>query len=298
MSAPRVHLFDAHVYIFRAWFSLPPMEAPDGTPTQAAYGFANTLIRYLTEERPSHVACCFDHTMTSFRNRRFPAYKASRLEAPPELEPQFALCVEVARALGLSTFSVPDFEADDLLGTLAQGMLADGARVRVISADKDLAQLVTEDGRVELYDLARDRALDADAVRQKFGVPPARIPDYLGLVGDSVDELPGVPGIGPKTAAAAVSGFGPLESFPSDLGPWQALGIRGARRAAERFASHREQALQVRDLATVVREVPGLETGIDHLVWEGPDLAAAEALCERLGWGRIATRIQEVGEST
>ena len=285
------HLIDAHVYIFRAYYSLPPMEAPDGTPTQAAYGFANTLIRYLTEQKPSHVACCFDHDLTSFRNDEFPAYKASRTEAPDDLEPQFEICVEVARALGLATFEVPDYEADDLLATVAERVTRRGGEAIIVTTDKDLAQLVTEDGRVVLYDLAKDRTLDAPAVRQRFGVDPGQIPDYLALVGDAVDELPGVPGVGPKGAAAALDAFGSLDAMPDDPDAWAKLPVRGARRIGERIATHREQALQVRGLATVVRDVPGLRVSAKELAWTGARRDAVEELFGRLGWGQIATRI-------
>ena len=287
------HIFDGHVYIFRAYYSLPEMEAPDGTPTAAAYGFANTLLKYIAEFSPSHAACCFDHSMTSFRNALFPGYKASRLEAPPDLEPQFEICIEVARALGFASFSVPDFEADDLIATATEQAVADGGAVRVVSSDKDLSQLVTEDGRVTLYDLGKDREFDADGVREKFGVSPEQIPDYLALVGDSVDELPGVPGVGPKSAAAALASFGHLEAFPESINEWEAVATRGARRLGERVNAHREQTRKVRDLATVVRDVPALgKLRLADLVYRGADQQAVEALFERLGWGRIATRVQ------
>jgi 5'-3' exonuclease len=288
---PLVHLFDAHVYVFRAYFSLPAMEAPDGTPSQAAYGFANSLIRYLGEREPTHLACCFDHSLTSFRNGLLPGYKSSRGEPPADLEPQFELCAEVARALGVPVFEAPDYEADDVIATLVDRLVPAGARVVVVSSDKDLSQLVTEDDRVVLYDLARDRTLDADGVRAKFGVAPDQIPDYLGLVGDAVDDLPGVPGVGPKSAAAALGTFGSLDALPASANEWEAVPVRGARRLAERIAEHREQALTMRDLATLVRDVPGIEASLGALAWPGAHAKAVEKLFDRLGWGRIATRI-------
>ena len=292
MSAPLVHLIDAHVYIFRAWFSLPPMSAPDGTPCGAAYGFTNTLIRYLTEREPSHLACCFDFALTSFRNELFPGYKASRGdEAPAELEPQFELCQQAARALGLPVFEAERYEADDVIATLAERVCAEGARVVIVSADKDLCQLVREDGAAIHHDLARERTFDAKGVRERFGVSPERIPDWLALVGDAVDDLPGVPGFGPKSAAAALAAFGALEAFPADPARWAGAGLRGAARLAESFAAHRERALEVRELATLVRDVPALEATLDQLAWRGASAPAFDALCRRLGWGRIATRV-------
>jgi DNA polymerase-1 len=292
MPRPVVHLIDAHVYVFRAWFSLPPMFAPDGTPCGAAYGFTNTLIRYLGEQDPSHVAACFDFALTSFRNERFPAYKASRGdEAPPELEPQFSLCRAAARALGVPVFEAEGYEADDVIATLTRRLREQDAFIRVVSADKDLCQLVSEDGATLHHDLQRERTLDAKGVRERFGVPPERIPDYLALVGDAVDDLPGVPGFGPKSAAAALAAFGELASIPGDPARWQGTGVRGAARLAASFAAHRERALEIRELATLVRDVPGLDAALDDLAWPGADPAGFGALCGRLGWGRIATRV-------
>jgi 5'-3' exonuclease len=289
---PVVHLFDAHVYIFRAYFSLPEMLARDGTPSHAAYGFANTLLRYLSERDPSHLACCFDHAMTSFRNDLYPDYKASRGDqVPDDLEPQFAICRQVAQALGIPAFEAPDYEADDVIATLCDQLREEGANVWVVTSDKDLCQLVTEDGRVLCHDLQRGHTLDADGVRAKFGVSPAQIPDYLSLVGDAVDDLPGVPGVGPKSAAASLVAFGDLDSMPGDPARWEGVPTRGARRVAERIAGNRERALQVRELATVVRDVPGVRAELAELAWRGADRTAFEELCQNLGWGRIATRV-------
>ncbi|MBW2424484.1 MAG: hypothetical protein JRG86_09555 [Deltaproteobacteria bacterium] len=290
-SGPLVHVFDGHVYIFRAYYSLPPMEAPDGTPCNAAYGFANTLIRYAAEQDPSHAAVCFDAAMTSFRNELEPEYKAQRGEPPDDLEPQFDLCHEISVALGFSTWEVDDYEADDLIGTLCDTLLRRRARARVLTSDKDLCQLVREDGRVVVHDLAKERTFDAEGVREKFGVSPDQIPDYLGLVGDTIDNLPGVPGVGAKSAAAVLSAFESIEAIPEDVAQWEGVSVRGAKRLAERIAEHRERALKTRDLATVVRRVPGVAPGLRDLAYRGADRERVEELFERLGWNRIRDRI-------
>lgn len=287
-DGPAVHLFDAHVYIFRAWAVMPEMAAPDGAPTGAAYGFANTLLRYL-RRGPRFAACCFDHSFRSFRNEIFPDYKISRgEEAPPDLAPQFALCRQVAEALGLAALEAPGYEADDVIATLCQRLRAGGARVVVVSTDKDLCQLVAPG--VHFYDLQRDAVLDAEGVRAKFGVAPAQIPDYLGLVGDSADDLPGVPGYGRKSAAAALSAFGAIESIPADAAAWAKSPVRGAERLARQIAAHRAQALRIRQLATLVRDVPGLPRQRSELAWRGVNRPAWRSLCQRLGWRRIAER--------
>jgi len=249
----------------------------------AAYGFANTLIKMLDTFRPSHFACVFDYAMTSFRNDLEPAYKAGRTEAPPDLEPQFALCEEAAQALGLAVHKARDFEADDVIGTLCAQWVDGSVSAVVITTDKDLAQLVREDGTVVLFDFAKATTLDAAAVCEKFGVPPARIPDYLALVGDVVDNLPGVPGIGPKTAAALLARFGPLDEFPAESERWRATGLRGATRLATLWRSHRRSALRIRELASVRRDVPGLPDSPEGSRVREPQAEALRALAERMG---------------
>ena len=286
-----VHLFDGLILVFRAYYSLPQMPAPDGTPTHAAYGFANALIKYLNEHEPSHVAVAFDYSMESFRNEIEPDYKANRGETPDDLEPQFDLCVRVTEALGIAAFEREGFEADDVIATLTTQLTRKGVRVVVVSTDKDLAQLVREDGSVVMYDPGRGEQRDADAVRDRFGVSPAQIPGYLGLVGDSVDNLPGVPGVGPKSAAALLNAFETIEGIPAQPEAWAGLPIRGAKRLATLVDHHRERALRTRDLATLRRDVPGIRADMRRLAYHGANRATVDALFEDLGWGRITTRI-------
>ena len=290
-EGPLVHLIDGHVWIFRSWFTMPERKAPDGTETGAAYGFTSSLIKYLREHEPSHVAVCFDHAMTSFRNDLEPGYKADRGEPPPELEAQFGLCREATEALGVAACEAPDFEADDVIATLCDRLVQRGAHVRVVTVDKDLAQLVTEDGRVALYHDGKDATLDAKGVREKFGVDPGQIPDYLGLVGDPVDGLPGVPGVGAKTAAAVLDAFETLDRIPPHGERWAGLPVRGAARIAERIQAHRERALRTRELATVRRDVPGMRADLRRLAWSGAPRARTQTLFQQLGWERITTRV-------
>jgi len=287
-----LYLIDAPVYVFRAWVTLPALPAPDGSPTGAAYGYANTLLRFLREREPTHVAACFDQALTSFRNKLFPAYKRSRGdEFPPDLEPQFDLCMELSRALGVASYEAVDYEADDLIATLAERAAKAGRVAEIVSTDKDLTQLVREDGAARFHDLAREATLDADGVRAKFGVSPAQIPDYLALLGDKVDDLPGVPGFGTKSAAAALAAFGSLDAIPDDPARWAGVPVRGADKLAASWRAHRAQALRVRELATLVRDVPGFAVQVEDTAWRGADRAAFTALCARLGWGRILERV-------
>jgi DNA polymerase-1 len=269
------------VYVFRAYHALPPMHAPDGTPTHAAYGFTNTLLRYLREAAVTHVAVCFDHSMKSFRNDLEPGYKAQRGDPPEDLVPQFALASRAAQAIGLAVFEAPDFEADDCIATLAAAVLAERASAVVVTSDKDLSQLVREDGRVVVHDFARGETLDADGVRRRFGVDPGQIPDYLGLVGDAVDNLPGVPGVGPKGAAAALRAFGRIEAISDDPAGWKGVVVRGAAGIAQRVAAHRERALRTRDLTRLRSDVPGLRSELSRLrrgaIWPSSTLNSFES---------------------
>jgi 5'-3' exonuclease len=283
-----------YVYVFRSYHALPPMHAPDGMLVNAAHGFTSTLIRLIGDLRPTHLACASDHAMTSFRNALWDSYKEGRTEAPADLEPQFDVCEEAARALGMPVLEAPDFEADDVIATAADAIVAQGGDAVVVTTDKDLSQLVREDGRVTLLDFAKNRRCDADGVRARFGVSPAQIPDWLALVGDAVDKLPGVPGIGPKTAAQILVAFGSLDAVPVAVEPWRALRLRGADALVERFAAHRDRALAVRELARLRHDVPGADLALDAFVWRGPDRERAAELFGRLGWKGIAQRVASI----
>ncbi|MEE8581951.1 MAG: 5'-3' exonuclease H3TH domain-containing protein [Myxococcota bacterium] len=291
---PVVHLIDGHIYVFRAYHALPSMSSPSGVPTHAAYGFANTLVKFLSNPEVTHVAICFDAAMTSFRNEIEPSYKATRGETPEDLEPQFELCKRLALGLGLRVFEAEGFEADDLIATLAGRLVGWGAQVVVVSSDKDLAQLVREDGRVVLHDLAKHTTLDADGVRAKFGVDPAQIPDYLGLVGDAIDNLAGVPGVGPKSAAAVLKAFGEIERVPEDPAGWQGVRVRGASHLAGRIAEHRERALRTKSLARLRRDAPAEVAGVAELATAAIQSDALGSLFAELGWKGIGERVRRL----
>ncbi len=220
-SAP-VHLIDASIYIFRAWFSIPDgFLDPAGRPTNAVYGFARFLCEFLEQTGSRHVAVAFDESLSqSHRNRIYPAYKANREPTPPDLERQFAWCKDLARSVGLPIYADRVYEADDLIATLAAQQRARGHPVRVITGDKDLAQLVGADDW--WWDFARGRRLDAAGVFGHFGVRPEQIADFLALTGDAADNIPGVPGIGPKTAIALPDHWPPSSANTSRPRVWPA----------------------------------------------------------------------------
>ncbi|MFA5582214.1 MAG: DNA polymerase I [Paracoccaceae bacterium] len=212
-----LHLIDGSAYIFRAYHALPPLtRKSDGLPVGAVAGFSAMLARYLdgngtSADAPTHVAVVFDHSGRSFRNDLFPAYKANRPPAPEDLVPQFALTRRATRAFNLACLEVEGFEADDIIATLSCRARDAGARVTIISSDKDLMQLVG--GGVEMLDPMKNVRIDREGVEARFGVPPERVVDVQALAGDSVDNVPGAPGIGVKTAALLINEYGDLESL-------------------------------------------------------------------------------------
>src|SRR5688500_8701471 len=230
---PAIHLIDASYFVFRAYYSVGlEMTDGDGQPVNALYGFGRFLGDLLEEAKPEHVAVAFDESLTtSFRNSIYPAYKKNREPAPPELRRQFGLCRELCRLLGLAEFGSPTHEADDIIGTIAARLRATGHLSVLVTRDKDLAQLVRDGDHY--WDYAGARRFAYHEIEAQFGVRPERMADYQALMGDSVDNIPGIPGIGPKTAAALLQVFSSLEELYEGLDRVGALPIRGAARSEE-----------------------------------------------------------------
>ncbi len=255
MSLSPVYLVDASIYIFRAWYSMSDdFVNLAGESTNAVYGFSGFLCSLLEQTAAEHVAIAFDESLsTSYRNEIYPEYKANREPAPLELKRQFAWARSVAEAMGLQCFSDPQFEADDLIGTLAEYWRARGHSICVVTSDKDLAQVVGDNDH--WWDYARNRKLNASQLAEKFGVMPEQMADYLALMGDSVDNIPGVPGVGPKSASALLAHFGDLDSLYERLEEVQHLKIRGAKSLQRKLADNRGAAELARKLTGLVTTV-------------------------------------------
>ncbi len=284
-----VHLVDGTYELFRAYFAVPSMQAPDGREVGAARGMLRSLAAWLRQGAVDHVGCAFNHVIESFRNGLFGGYKTGE-GVDPALLSQFSLAEQVTRALGIVTWPMVQLEADDALASAAAQLERDPrvARVVIVSPDKDLCQCVRGE-RIVTWDRFRDRVWDEAGVRERLGVAPASVPDYLGLVGDSADGIPGLAGWGPKSAATVLGRYGHIDAIPDDAAGWD-VKVRGAARLGETLRAHREQAALYRRLATLESDAP-IDASVEALAWGGPDRPALEALCADIGERSVLDRI-------
>lgn len=284
------------MYVFRAWYAMPNQFVDvDGAPVNAVHGFARFLIEFIERTRPTHVAAAFDISLTSsFRNTIYPAYKANRDPAPAELKRQFEYCREFAAALGLAVLADAAYEADDLIGSVRAALRGHGFRAVIVSADKDFGQLLEDSD--EQWDYARGVRWGVAGVHAKMGVHAHQVVDYLALTGDAVDNIPGVPGIGPRSAAALLAHFGTLDAVLARLDEIPYLRIRGAAALTAKLRFHTQQALLCRQLAAIALDAP-VPHAPEALLRRQPDLHALNPLCERLRIGPMTrARIHRLSE--
>ena len=286
-SPPRVVLVDGSNSLYRAFFAIPNLRAPDGTPTNAAYGFVNMLLKVVREERPDYVVVVLDARGKTFRHRIYGDYKATRDAQPEDLSAQFPIVRELLDAYRIPVVAVEDFEADDVIATLVAGAPED-AQIAIVSTDKDLMQLV--DDRVCVLDGMKDRRYGPAEVEARFGVPPDRVLDLRALVGDPSDNIPGVKGIGEKGAAQLIREWGDLETVIEHGAEI------GAKRARDAIVSQSETARLSKRLATLRADVP-LDLGFEDLRRREPDRAKLQELFERLGFTRLLEALRAEGES-
>jgi len=281
-----LHLVDASIFIFRAWHSVPnTLTDADGNPVNALHGFARFLGDLIERVGPQHIAVAFDQSLSSsFRNRIYPAYKAHREPAPVELKRQFALCRQVCTALGVASFSSNEYEADDIIGTLTTRARAVGEKVVLVTRDKDLSQLVRPGDCY--WDYIDDKRYAYEDIAGRFGVLPERMPCFLALMGDAVDNIPGVPGIGRKTASMLFQHFESLTHLYQDLDRVLKLKLRNAGFVTGQLRDHRESAFLARRLTEIACDMP-LEAPLVSLRRRSPDLAALDQLYDSVGFGRL-----------
>ena len=283
-----VVLVDGSGYIFRAYHALPPLtRKTDGLPIGAVAGFSNMLFKLLRgqtgEDRPTHFAVIFDASGKTFRNDIFPAYKANRGETPEDLIPQFPLTREATRAFGAPAIEMTGFEADDLIATYAKQAEAKGARVTIISSDKDLMQLVSD--KVSMLDTMKNRAISIPQVIEKFGLGPERVIEIQALAGDSVDNIPGVPGIGVKTAVVLLEEFGDFETLLERCGEIKQKGRR------EKMMANIDNARVSRELVTLKTDVP-VEVPVEDFAVTDPDVDVLFDFLDEMTFRTLTNRVR------
>ena len=283
----KVHLVDGTYELFRSYFALPPIQAPDGRPVGAVRGIVQSLLYLLREDQVTHVGCAFDHVVKSFRNDMFDGYKTDN-GTPEDLLAQFELAERAVESLGILAWPMVEYEADDAIATATAYCtgLSEVEQVVICSPDKDLAQMVQGDS-VVCYDRRRETVMGEPGVIEKFGVSPGSIPDLLALTGDAADGIPGIPKWGAKTSAQLLAQYGHIEDIPHDAADWE-VKVRGAAAAAESLNAYASEARLYKDLTTLRTDVP-IAASLAALEWKGVDREKYQALCDDLGFGRLAS---------
>jgi DNA polymerase I len=283
-----VYYIDASYFIFRAYHSMPPdMVDADGNATHALYGFARFLSDLLEQVRPERIGVAFDlslRNVISYRNGIYPAYKANRESPPADLERQFALCREFCRHMGVAEYASAEYEADDIIGTLAARSRAAGLCNVLVTRDKDLSQLI-RDGDV-FWDYTGNARYHYHDIGPRFGAAPELIADFLALTGDTVDNIPGVPGVGKKTATELFRIFGSLDELYENLHRIPLLKLRGASAVAAKLLEHKEAAYLARRLTGIVCDMP-LDASLDDLKRRPHDSGKLGFFFDQHGFGNI-----------
>ncbi|MEE8664367.1 MAG: DNA polymerase I [Acetobacter sp.] len=288
-AQPHLVLVDGSGFIFRAFHALPPMTNPEGVPVNAVYGFSNMLSRLMREHVGTHLAVIFDAGRKTFRSEIYPDYKAHRPPAPEDLVPQFALIREATKAFGVPGIELEGFEADDLIASYARKVAAQGGRCTIISSDKDLMQLL--DDRIDMLDPIKQKSIGLAEVETKFGVTPDKVIDVQALMGDSTDNVPGVPGIGPKTASALVKEYGDLEAILA-----AAPSMKASKRR-DSLIEHAEAARLSLQLVTL-RDDLQLPQAINELGVREPDTAVLSEWLDRMGFRSLRLKLSPNGQSS
>jgi 5'-3' exonuclease len=286
----KVHLVDGTYELFRSYYGAPPGKTAKGVEVGASRSLLRGFIALAESPDVTHLAVAYDHVIESFRNQLFAGYKTGE-GIDPDLYSQFALAERVTLALGIVTWPMIEFEADDAIGTAASSLEKHSSveQVVICSPDKDFAQCV-RGSRIVCWDRMRDTLLDEPGVSQKFGIGPHSIPDWLALVGDSADGIPGVPRWGKKSAATILARYEKLEHIPSSVRDWD-VSLRGAEALSASLEAHRAEVELYRTLATLRTDAP-IDTALDTLCWRGASRELLGTLCEELEDDAPLTRVR------
>jgi DNA polymerase I len=292
---PRLFLIDGSSYIYRAFFALPPTVNSAGFPTNAIYGFINFMLKLLKRHQPEYLAVVLDAGRETFRHEMFADYKSNRREAPATLIPQLPYIRRALDALNVLMIELKGYEADDLIGTLCAMLCDEDCDLIVVSSDKDLMQLVTD--KIELFDNMKERWIGMREVITKFGVEPSRVAEVLGLMGDAVDNIPGVKGVGEKTAVALMQHFQDLDHLYNNLEQLQQTRLRGVARLRKALQNGREMAFLSRELATIKKNVP-IQIHLEQLRFTGPKRDRLRTLFNELEFNNLVQLLDHGVEFT
>ncbi|MDH5516465.1 MAG: flap endonuclease [Gammaproteobacteria bacterium] len=288
---PRAYLIDSSIYIFRAWHVFDDdISDSDGNPANAVYGFSEFLFELIKKigasSGSSYIACAFDASQTnSYRREIYAEYKANRPPAPAELKRQFGYCRDFCRAAGIADYSSNRFEADDIIGTLAHRLRQQGFAITIISADKDLAQLVAGEDDF-WWDYARDNMLDQKGVEKQFGVRPDQIADMLALSGDKVDNIPGIPGIGYTLASRILNKYQTVEQILENIDQISKMKFRGSARVQNLLQEHQEILPMTKKLTTIVIDAQ-FQGPKQDILWQGIEQELIHQLFDQLDAGEM-----------
>lgn len=301
MNLSPVCLIDASIYIFRFYFAMPERwySVESDYPTEAVYGYTRFLLNLLKQHKPNYIAACFDESLgTGFRHELYPDYKANRALADEALAFQLNACQEITQLLGIATFASKVYEADDLLGSLYVQCNKQNAPIALLTRDKDLGQLLnrpqdylwdcrTQSPATNAQDnvASPSNKMYAKDIENKFGVTPGQMVDYLALVGDAIDNIPGVPGIGAKTASALLQHFGSIENIFAKLHQVKSVPVRGAKTLAEKLEANIAQIAMAQQLATIIVDIPLIDN-IDHIAHRSFDTHALVDFFVAMGWSK------------
>jgi DNA polymerase-1 len=288
-SKRKLFVVDGHSHLYQAFHALPPLSAPDGRPTQAVYGVLNTLFKIIHDKKPDYLAVALDSPGPTFRHERYKDYKAHRPPMPEDLRRQLPLLAEVLEAMEIPLYRMEGYEADDIMGTLARQGEAQGLRIFLVTGDKDLLQMISS--KTALYDARSDEVTDAQALHEKWRLAPEQVVDFLALTGDASDNVPGVPGIGPKTAQQLLATFGSLDRLLADLPKVERDTLR------EKLKTHQDQARLSRELVTIRRDCP-VRLDLDRCRANGHIPPAAVELFRKLDFRRLLQSIDAPAASS
>jgi len=280
-------LIDGNALLYRSFYALPPLRTKEGFPTGGIYGFCRILMKLLKEEKPDYIACAFDKGKKTFRHEESKGYKATRPKTPPQLSEQIPVLKEVLEGFNISFFEEDEYEADDILATIARKAEKRGLEVKIFTADKDILQIASDSVKIVQFKkgVSKTQTFDRQKVKEEYGIYPQQIPDYLCLVGDTSDNIPGVEGVGPKTASSLIQRFGSLENLLSALD-------RLPPTVAKRIRENAEKVKLSKRLATIVTEVP-LDIDLETLRVRNANLGKLLPVFEKLEFKQLADKIRE-----